>query len=442
MLNHIEAWKLADNLTVYQISCLIYGLNPNDTEIDWEFLKDNHKFCTFYKILQLSVECGYIKAHIIRKSFDEGYVTISTEIDRDHIDYYPLIDWDKTTIYTYDLRLWFIEKNFKPDFFFSETEKTSDIKKPGSPFYAQKLHVAIDAWETVLDNEKYLRGKTPKQAIKKFIEDHASNYKSPKLISSKQAIEDIAKVANWQKDGGAPQSTYDVPERVLSPSNLITPDSPFYEWQFADELNVFDITKLLMGIDPSGHVDDQIDFYSNESIFSPIFKSIQYAVECGTIKATIRRRAYNKNKKVHPILEFAQVTGYNYHNEGLGDMNNFEYLTYLIRIDWDLTTIEIKDLKRWLHSKGQRPSIFFSLEDHIPEYCNPCHHSFSISLKAAHDAWKYTKDHKDLITNERKFTEVVQDYFRDHSDIYIHQGEPLSAKIIENITRVINWTQN
>jgi len=464
MLNYKDAWKLADNLTVHQIVSLIYDYNPKDQPNYFESSEYPSKFYILHEILETSVECGYIKAQIVRsrcpKVTDkdpaifsvtrihyypentDGYITISNENGKDQFDYYPYIDWEKTTIDINDFKRWCASKGFKPNFFFTESEQAHELRNPDSPFYAQKLHVAIDAWEHTIYSSKYLSGNTPRKAVMMYIADHASEYINPQLISSEQAKKDIAKVANWQKSGGAPKSIHNIPERTHPTSSLIDSDSKLYEWQFADELSIWRAVQLtIQEID--NQEQDIEDIYSiidnNLNSFSAILTAIKNAVIYKSIKATIKKAVFSRD--FHNIQKnYSSISDYVYHNEGIEHMPSPDSLIYCNDIDWGLTTVNVQDLKRWLKSKGLKPEVFFSLEEHTPEYCNPEHHSFSISLKAAYDAWVYTKDNSDLM-NKRTFTEVVQDYFRDHSDLYIHKGEPFSNEIIENITRVINWTQ-
>jgi hypothetical protein len=69
--------------------------------------------------------------------------------------------------------------------------------------YAPKLAAAIDAWEAVTDPQ----GKHPKQALVQWLTENAAKLGLwDKDRPNKTAIEEAAKVANWQERGGAPRT--------------------------------------------------------------------------------------------------------------------------------------------------------------------------------------------------------------------------------------------
>lgn len=75
---------------------------------------------------------------------------------------------------------------------------------PSHPRYAPKLAAAVHAWLAADDSA----GKTPKQALSKWLHDHASEFGLVKETGepNEQGIEECAKVANWRTDGGAPKT--------------------------------------------------------------------------------------------------------------------------------------------------------------------------------------------------------------------------------------------
>lgn len=69
--------------------------------------------------------------------------------------------------------------------------------------YAPKLAAAIDAWESVTNPQ----GKHPKQALVQWLTENAAKLGLwDKDKPNKTAIEEAAKVANWQERGGAPRT--------------------------------------------------------------------------------------------------------------------------------------------------------------------------------------------------------------------------------------------
>jgi len=139
-------------------------------------------------------------------------------------------DWCKVTINREDLIDWLIRRGVTPEFFADEIQarKTARMDagavstvptilnppvqhqripaylNPEHPRYAPKLAAAIRAWEAVEDP----KGKHPAQAIREWL---TRNAKELGLLKdggelNKSAIDDIAKIANWQPKGGAPKT--------------------------------------------------------------------------------------------------------------------------------------------------------------------------------------------------------------------------------------------
>jgi hypothetical protein len=76
------------------------------------------------------------------------------------------------------------------------------------PNYSAKLAAAIEAWRAVSGNPELRRGKTIKQALDKWLREHANEFGLTKEDGNpnEQGIEEVAKIANWDLKGGAPKS--------------------------------------------------------------------------------------------------------------------------------------------------------------------------------------------------------------------------------------------
>ncbi len=97
------------------------------------------------------------------------------------------------------------ERGFSTGFFFPESQDDRSYLDSGETCYAPKLAAAVKVWEKVSSDESLLVGKTPKQAIEKWLREHASEYGLTDADGNpvKAAIEQIAKVVNWKPEGGA-----------------------------------------------------------------------------------------------------------------------------------------------------------------------------------------------------------------------------------------------
>jgi hypothetical protein len=74
--------------------------------------------------------------------------------------------------------------------------------------YAPKLAAAVRAWQAVTRDEQWLRARSPKNALINWLKANASELgsRNPTKTLSGKAINEIAKIANWQLEGGAPKT--------------------------------------------------------------------------------------------------------------------------------------------------------------------------------------------------------------------------------------------
>ena len=68
-----------------------------------------------------------------------------------------------------------------------------------------KLNAALKAWAAVSSDPLLVRGKSPKQALKAWLVEHADELGLRKRDGelNEGGIEEICKVANWRPEGGA-----------------------------------------------------------------------------------------------------------------------------------------------------------------------------------------------------------------------------------------------
>jgi hypothetical protein len=124
-------------------------------------------------------------------------------ITRDEFFSNPAIDWSETTVTHEDLKQWMLSKNFtSSEFFFGEKKSNKpDYLNPQHPRYTKKLAATITAWQSATEP----KGKTPKQALSKWLREHAAEYglTDDEGNPQEKVIEELAKVANWKPEGGA-----------------------------------------------------------------------------------------------------------------------------------------------------------------------------------------------------------------------------------------------
>ena len=244
--NHWKAinpiWHLVDPLSVEQAAALIVGFDPNAVDPSWQYFKSQetglacsdgiNSVRVALQALANSINAGKLKAVIRRTAWERGwneepgdgetYEKHADLLDSDiheaygtqdprrirfgGIIYRVSPDWGKTTVEKEDVCVWLKSKNYASDFFLPEVVSTSvpDYLKPNHPRYAPKLAAAVHAWQAVTDP----KGKTPKQALDKWLREHAAEYS---MVDDEgnpvtAAVIDCSKVANWDMGGGSPKT--------------------------------------------------------------------------------------------------------------------------------------------------------------------------------------------------------------------------------------------
>lgn len=197
----LGAWTLCNKLSIVQAALLALGLNPSEYEIS---IKDKPApqnplgYDALFQAMKDAVETGTLPASVVSKDLAAALV-IGIIPDEKHIIEKSETDWKATTVQVADFKAWLLSKNVKPDFFFAKD--AYDICNKQGAFYAPKLLAAIKAWEAVTGNNQLLKNKSPRKALIEWLEQHADEYGL-----SKQAIDEISKIANWKPEGGAPST--------------------------------------------------------------------------------------------------------------------------------------------------------------------------------------------------------------------------------------------
>ena len=232
----LENWKLNDEFSVIEASWLIAGVAPDlsnqgvenhklpydhtgeidlpyspEDDIKLEFMpKYNAAFSALTKVVlshRLPAEITSTKGDGFLEHKTETKYSVSESKDINF--HYNSVVWDRSTILLEDLKTWLISRNFKPAFFFpTEEQRVDDFLDPKNLHYAQKLAAAVAAWSAVTASPALTKGKTPKQALMLWLRNHADQFGLLNNDGSPidQAIEEIAKVANWSSQGGAPKT--------------------------------------------------------------------------------------------------------------------------------------------------------------------------------------------------------------------------------------------
>jgi hypothetical protein len=117
------------------------------------------------------------------------------------------MDLTESMVEVASLRTWLAARGVKTGFFFPDGGGIPDYLDSRHPRYAAKLAAAVHAWLAV-ENESAVNGKSPKQALARWLREHSVQFGLADSDGkpNETGIEEIAKVANWQRGGGAPKT--------------------------------------------------------------------------------------------------------------------------------------------------------------------------------------------------------------------------------------------
>lgn len=255
-LSQLDHWRLASSLSVVNCAILITGNDPSrksrygsqelDVDGNPKLIQDTSYagFDAIFEALKTAILANELSAAVafpltdtetsdgqggskrkLTAIFKEGSKVFELRGSRYcpkdklvFLQWEP--DWQKTMIEVRHLKSWLQSKGVSPDFFFPKGDPDSSMNKD-HPRYSAKLACAIAAWRSIKGPAK---NKTTKQTVKAWVAANGVNYglETEDGIVSNAAIEEIAKVVNWQTKGGVART-----EGVVSDaSELDAPSEP------------------------------------------------------------------------------------------------------------------------------------------------------------------------------------------------------------------------
>lgn len=214
--NAMLAWKLCDAVFLHEAALLMCGIVPEGK--DSTIITDRHPtswpkgvlpLVTFLKtaLLQKKVEGKIVLHNDSYGEDDPGNVNVEHSV----IDAASLAS--------------LLRKRGVVDAFFNDTENPkAEYLDPTHASYAPKLAAAVMAWEEVAlspDLNKTLG--SPKQKIEKWLRLNAAKFGLMREDGkfNEEGIKEIAKVANWQPQGGAAQTPTQAETPVSSGQKVI-----------------------------------------------------------------------------------------------------------------------------------------------------------------------------------------------------------------------------
>lgn len=206
-MNELEIWKKSPYLSVDEAMNLILGYVP--CELKFDFQKEETMPSISIPIYRTMIED--IQKFRLTIHFDNTPATkdnISNFVSFEEL--YDSCWWHRGKLLNTDIKQWLINNKIDSEFF--ATDKTETIHTPdflnlSHPNYSYKLAAAVEAWETFNNNPELIKsGKSLKANIEKWLTDNAERLNLIYNGSiSQTAIEEIAKIVNWETKGGSPK---------------------------------------------------------------------------------------------------------------------------------------------------------------------------------------------------------------------------------------------
>ncbi|WP_421239151.1 hypothetical protein [Aeromonas enteropelogenes] len=201
-------WRLVDPLNVIDAACLIAGVEPTTlrrSTINGELWfesengrKENdgaNSVGAALVGLGNAIIGGLLEADEVRRAPD-GSKSGNDEKP------WP-VDIELSMVSVHNVREWLRSKGVRDGFFFPEPVNEADYLNPEHPRYAPKLAALVQAWLAY----EPIQGKSPKQALTKWLNEHASEFGLTDDDGKPYAgIAELAASANWDIKGGAPKT--------------------------------------------------------------------------------------------------------------------------------------------------------------------------------------------------------------------------------------------
>lgn len=201
-MESLDYWRLCDELSIVQAALLVADSDPSSdaTYVEgWDTENRPKGYEAAKTAITNALRRGAIAGNLVPHYERDSNGNIDGEIA-------GTVDLDQSRVEVASLRTWLAGRGMKSGFFFPDGGAAPDYLDPQHPRYAAKLAAAVNAWLAV-ENES-LGGRSPKQALVKWLRQHAAEYglSDEDGKPNETGVEETAKVANWQPSGGAPKT--------------------------------------------------------------------------------------------------------------------------------------------------------------------------------------------------------------------------------------------
>jgi hypothetical protein len=199
-MESMDYWRLCEELSIVQAALLVAESDPAECSQyveTWAISKRPFG----YEAAKTAILNG------LRKDSIRGRIVPLEERDLNGNYVGPVegsVDVAESTVEVESLRAWLKGRGMRTGFFFPTATDDPDYLDQNNLRYAPKLAAAVRAWQSVTDGG----GKSAKQALTKWLREHAADFdlSNDDGNPNETGIEEVAKVANWHRSGGAPKT--------------------------------------------------------------------------------------------------------------------------------------------------------------------------------------------------------------------------------------------
>lgn len=199
-MESLDYWRLCDELSVVHAALLLVGSDPSSeagrSVESWKM----HERPDGYEAAKTAI------TNALRLEKIKGTIIPIYQRDFHGVEFEQAnsIDVAASRLNVESLRQWLQLRGINTGFFFPMATDATDYLDRNNPRYAPKLAAAIRAWQAVSNPA----GNHPKKALLKWLREHASEFDltDDEGKTNETGIEEVAKVANWQPNGGAPKT--------------------------------------------------------------------------------------------------------------------------------------------------------------------------------------------------------------------------------------------
>ena len=193
-MNSLDLWRLAERLSVVEAALLMCGADPGECKNQDSIADDPAQGPPGFAAAFAAIRGA--KAVRIYMGDEDG--------NPPNADWFVPC-WTKSFIGTENVRAWLESKGVRSGFFFPDRRPNLDYLDANDDRYAPKLAAAVSAWLAVMP----MPNKSPKQLLEKWLRENAKDFAGLTDAEGNPvnlAIEECAKVANWGRKGGAPET--------------------------------------------------------------------------------------------------------------------------------------------------------------------------------------------------------------------------------------------